>query len=270
MQENLFSQGRANASVNRNWSAWECALREQMERGQAVVVSVRKNGPHENLIRWAQTCGRYTYVGRANKWTGHRQSIWHNPYRSSDTTDAILSFTRHIYTKPALYKRLPEIQGHALGCWCKELPTCECHGDVLAQLANHYHETPTHGITCKALSVRQPWAWLIVCGGKDVENRGWEMKYRGPLLIHAAQGCHPDEWDSADLFCQLRDLPRPPQRHELHKGGIVGAALVVGCNQASGSPWHMEDCWGIHLSQQEPIPFFPCRGKLGLFDVMLP
>jgi hypothetical protein len=30
-----------------------------------------------------------------------------------------------------------------------------------------------------ALSVRQPWAWLIVNGYKDVENRSWTTHYRG-------------------------------------------------------------------------------------------
>lgn len=39
----------------------------------------------------------------------------------------------------------------------------------------------------KYLTVRQPWAWLLVNGHKDIENRSWPTKYRGPLLIHAAQ-----------------------------------------------------------------------------------
>jgi ASCH domain len=43
----------------------------------------------------------------------------------------------------------------------------------------------------KALSVRQPWAWLIIAGHKDVENRSWTTTYRGPLLIHAAR--RPDD-----------------------------------------------------------------------------
>ena len=42
----------------------------------------------------------------------------------------------------------------------------------------------------KALSVRQPWAHLIVTGIKRVENRFWETPYRGPLLIHAASRWH--------------------------------------------------------------------------------
>ena len=36
----------------------------------------------------------------------------------------------------------------------------------------------------KAISIRQPWAWLIVQGYKDIKNRTWAAKYRGPILIH--------------------------------------------------------------------------------------
>jgi len=38
---------------------------------------------------------------------------------------------------------------------------------------------------CPVLTVRQPWASLLVEGVKDVENRSWTTCYRGPLWIHA-------------------------------------------------------------------------------------
>ncbi len=38
----------------------------------------------------------------------------------------------------------------------------------------------------KALTVRQPWAELILRGRKPFELRSWRTKYRGPLVIHAA------------------------------------------------------------------------------------
>jgi len=43
----------------------------------------------------------------------------------------------------------------------------------------------------KAILIRQPWAWLIVHGYKDVENRTWSTKYRGPILIHAGKTLDP-------------------------------------------------------------------------------
>lgn len=39
----------------------------------------------------------------------------------------------------------------------------------------------------KALSLWQPWASLLVSGHKRVETRGWPLRHRGPLLIHAAR-----------------------------------------------------------------------------------
>ena len=38
----------------------------------------------------------------------------------------------------------------------------------------------------RCLSVRQPWAWLILHAGKDVENRTWSHPFRGPVYIHAS------------------------------------------------------------------------------------
>jgi hypothetical protein len=38
----------------------------------------------------------------------------------------------------------------------------------------------------KVIVIRQPWAWLIVNGFKDIENRSWATRYRGPLLIQAS------------------------------------------------------------------------------------
>jgi hypothetical protein len=45
----------------------------------------------------------------------------------------------------------------------------------------------------KVLSVKQPWASLIVLGIKDVENRFWHTSHLGRLLIHASK-----EWDNYD------------------------------------------------------------------------
>ncbi len=40
----------------------------------------------------------------------------------------------------------------------------------------------------RAITVRQPWAWAIIHGGKDIENRSRNIagSYRGPVAIHAA------------------------------------------------------------------------------------
>ena len=45
----------------------------------------------------------------------------------------------------------------------------------------------------KVIVVRQPWAWLIVHGYKDIENRSWKTRYRGTLLIQASANL-PPKW----------------------------------------------------------------------------
>jgi ASCH domain len=44
----------------------------------------------------------------------------------------------------------------------------------------------TKNLSIKALTIRQPWAELILRGRKPFELRSWRTKYRGPLVIHAA------------------------------------------------------------------------------------
>ena len=73
----------------------------------------------------------------------------------------------------------------------------------------------------KAISIRQPWAWLIVHGYKDVENRTWATKYRGPILIHAGKTLDPGFDELCQVLREEFDI-HVPLRKELPRGGIVG------------------------------------------------
>ncbi len=53
-------------------------------------------------------------------------------------------------------------------------------------IMNHSARPSTTSDPIRVLSVRQPWAGLIVHGFKSLENRDWETSYRGPLAIHAS------------------------------------------------------------------------------------
>ena len=123
----------------------------------------------------------------------------------------------------------------------------------------------------KTLSIRQPWAWLILHGGKDIENRDWKYSchYRGPLLIHASQTCSRDDYDAAVFFCQQRNLPLPPPRDKLERGGVVGVVDMVDCVRDSDSPWFV-GTFGFVLENPRPLELYPCKGRLGLFDLELP
>jgi hypothetical protein len=39
----------------------------------------------------------------------------------------------------------------------------------------------------KAMSIQRPWAWLIVNGIKDIENRKWPTSIRGPFFVHVGK-----------------------------------------------------------------------------------
>ena len=117
----------------------------------------------------------------------------------------------------------------------------------------------------KALSVRQPWAWLIVNGHKPVENRSWTTKYQGPLLIHASKGMTKDEYaDGLDL-CRKLGVALPGFS-ELERGGVVGQVTITGCVDDSPSPWFFGK-YGLEMVDAKPLPFMPCKGRLGFFDI---
>lgn len=116
----------------------------------------------------------------------------------------------------------------------------------------------------KALSIRQPWAWLIVHGGKDIENRSWHTKYRGRFLVHAAKGMTSNEFTQALLFCSERGLPMP-DRDDMQRGGIIGSVDLVDSVDQSDSPWYTGEK-GFVLRDPKPLPFAPLKGRLNFFN----
>lgn len=120
-----------------------------------------------------------------------------------------------------------------------------------------------------ALSIRQPWAWLILRGGKDIENRDWPTKFRGRVLVHAAKGMTRDEFDSAAIFSFGRiGMATLPTMDMLQRGGIVGSVEIVDCVQQHSSHWFVGS-YGFVLRDPLLLPFTPWRGQLGFFDVPL-
>lgn len=117
----------------------------------------------------------------------------------------------------------------------------------------------------KAISIRQPWAWLIMHGGKDVENRSWKTNFRGRVLVHAAKGMTHDEYIDADYFIYGSDIELP-RIDDIECGGIIGSVEIIDCVTQSSSPWFSGN-YGFVLRDPKALPFRPVKGKLGLFDV---
>jgi hypothetical protein len=116
-----------------------------------------------------------------------------------------------------------------------------------------------------ALSIQQPWAWLIVQGHKDIENRTWPTSYRGKILIHAGKRYAKYEFEDDAITFGFRFSGFPETREEM-TGGIVGMATLVDCVQESDSQWFYGP-YGFVLRDARPLPFVPFRGQLGFFDV---
>jgi hypothetical protein len=136
----------------------------------------------------------------------------------------------------------------------------------------------------KALSLRQPWAWAILHAGKRIENRNWNTHYRGPILLHAAKGCTRGEvieafdWMTGAGVVEHSDWPG---LNNMPRGGIVGRARLVDVIPPGNLPpafrpdswssidmrWHMDNQFGFVLADVEPLPFVPCKGAQGLFDI---
>lgn len=121
----------------------------------------------------------------------------------------------------------------------------------------------------KCLSVRQPWADLIVYGERLIEIRCWKNYYRGPLLIHASKiidkpACGRFGLESGTI------------------GAILGIVNLIDIQKVSESEYnrlrnvHLEVGFRIYGEKtfawylvdparfRKPIPFI---GRLGLFNV---
>ena len=122
----------------------------------------------------------------------------------------------------------------------------------------------------RVISIRQPWAWLIVHGYKDIENRTWAPKHRGRVLIHAGKTVKDDDFPVQREWVQTCGIQIPA---DLPTGAIVGEAVVTGVVRSragdappTSSPWY-EGPVGIQLSYPvayaEPIP---SKGQLGIYE----
>ncbi len=67
----------------------------------------------------------------------------------------------------------------------------------------------------KCLSVKQPFAELIVSGRKTIELRGWNTKFRGQFLVHASGNVDAEA-------CRLFGM----DEHALPRKALVGKAFL--------------------------------------------
>ncbi len=86
------------------------------------------------------------------------------------------------------------------------------------------------GPQMKAVTVRQPWASLLVIGAKKFETRTWPTNHRGRLAIHAASKFGPFERHvarTAAIISWLRAAGL--DENNLPRAAVLGTVEVVTC-----------------------------------------
>ena len=99
-----------------------------------------------------------------------------------------------------------------------------------------------------AISVKQPWAALLVAGIKTIEIRSWATRRRGRVLIHAGKVD-----DEREIGWSRIDTPELKELASL-RGGIVGEGELIAC-KGYGTPRAFELDAGLHLN--DPAWFKP-------------
>ena len=118
----------------------------------------------------------------------------------------------------------------------------------------------------KALSIRQPWAELILQGKKTIEVRKWNTKFRGKFYIHASKNFDKEKLEQHNL-------------KDLITGAIVGQAELVDVKKYISEEDFLKDSdkhlakefkfgkYGFILKDVKRIKQIPYKGQLNFFEV---
>jgi hypothetical protein len=139
----------------------------------------------------------------------------------------------------------------------------------------------------KVLSVKNPWAFLIIYFGKDIENRMRKTNYRGRIAIHASKESadwafdvdvlnrqFENEMINSTVYFALKEMAERRSEIEKTNGHIIGTVEIYNCTYpaltavAHPSPWAEMEAAGHYWLKNpaalaEPIA---ARGMLGLWD----
>jgi predicted transcriptional regulator len=116
----------------------------------------------------------------------------------------------------------------------------------------------------KALSLKQPFAELILQGRKKIELRKWNTKFRGEFLIHASKSVDKKAMQEFGFL----NLPT---------GCIVGKAELIEVKHYLNKEEHQKDNnlhlassdWGKYgfiLVNVKRVKNIPCNGSLNFWE----
>lgn len=131
----------------------------------------------------------------------------------------------------------------------------------------------------KAVSVRQPWASLLLSGVKRFEARSWYPSSVGWLLLHASSnyGLGKAEMEEDPLYGKaIQKAGLSMDRTSWPRSAIIGAIEVVAVHFETPKKYTAMDValcgedpdslWEIGDRIAFPVPI-PCKGKLNFFSV---
>lgn len=123
----------------------------------------------------------------------------------------------------------------------------------------------------KVLTIKQPWATLIIQENKKFEFRSWQTHYRGELLIHAGKSIDKEAMKRLEKY-----LPE-----NIPLGKIIGKVNLTNCIKTSPeffqdiqkenkdiyskSIFKEEYAWQVELIEKFENPI-EAKGHLSLWD----
>ena len=120
----------------------------------------------------------------------------------------------------------------------------------------------------KVITIKQPFASLIIAGLKEYEFRTWKTNYRGPILIHAGKGIDKNAMKKYEQF-----------HLEYPTGCILGIADLTDCIKIDEEAKTMlkqkksiiyenqiNNHYGFKLENIQTIEPIYINGQLGLWN----
>lgn len=122
----------------------------------------------------------------------------------------------------------------------------------------------------KAITIKQPWASLVVHGIKDIENRSWRTNFRGRVLIHAS-GSHGRKFSvdltDAQTKAAFATIAKETMFGNMPFGSVIGSVEIVDCVINHSSIWADKGVYNWVLAN--PVLFkkpIPAKGRLSFWE----
>jgi hypothetical protein len=127
----------------------------------------------------------------------------------------------------------------------------------------------------RALSIRQPWVYLILEHYKDIEIRTWNTKYRGLIALHASKTFDKEGY----AYLKTRGYFKDMKSEDFTTGAILGIANLKNVisfeykteffnyksRHLNDEQWYDGRQKGFILKDVKRIDPIECKGALGIF-----